>query len=124
MYALIIGSSRCDKAATPEGELVCQGNSSGKFEHCSDLALDRGCSIQQGVRRSLFFNYHFLITCTDSTAIEFGVNEQHRSVVELPFIRLLDDGTTCDNIFFVIAGVCLPRQSTTADGSRQQWQRS
>jgi hypothetical protein len=64
-----------------------------------------------GCAALIVFNYHFLIAFTDSTAIGFGVNEQHRSVVELPFIRLLDDSTTCVNIFFVIAGSVCPAKA-------------
>ena len=43
----------------------------------------------RGCAALVVFNYHFLFAFTDSTAIGFGVDEQHRSVVELPFIRLL-----------------------------------
>ncbi|KAK5064576.1 hypothetical protein LTR84_000409 [Exophiala bonariae] len=61
----------------------------------------------RGCAALVVFNYHFLFAFTDSTAVGFGVNEQHHSIIELPFIRLLYDGATCVNIFFVIAGyVC------------------
>lgn len=64
----------------------------------------------RGCAALVVYNYHFLFAFTDSTAIGFGVKGQHHSIMELPFVRLLYDGATCVNVFFVIAGyVCSAR---------------
>lgn len=61
----------------------------------------------RGLAALAVFNFHFFFAFTDYTHIGWGYQSSHYSIIALPVFRLLYDGGTCVNVFFVVAGyVC------------------
>ncbi|KAL2369735.1 acyltransferase [Blastomyces gilchristii SLH14081] len=55
----------------------------------------------------LVFNFHFLFTYTDKTAVGWGFGEDNWGIHQLPIIHMLISGHVMVTIFFVISGYVL-----------------
>ncbi|KAK2809235.1 hypothetical protein FQN50_004071 [Emmonsiellopsis sp. PD_5] len=55
----------------------------------------------------LVFNFHFLFTYTDKTAVGWGFDDENWGLHQLPIIHLLISGHVMVTIFFVISGYVL-----------------
>lgn len=75
------------------------------FEHCQGQQQ----SLAEWISRfgSSSGLHHFFTAFSKSVVLGYGADEQDKRLAQLPFIRLLCDGATCVNIFFVVSGyVC------------------
>ncbi|RVX68463.1 hypothetical protein B0A52_07463 [Exophiala mesophila] len=65
------------------------------------------------------FNFHYLFAFTDIVSVGYGYDRDHRQIFALPPFRLLYDGGTCVNIFFVISGYVCSSQTLKLVSSKR-----
>lgn len=74
----------------------------------------------RGIAAFCVFNFHFLMSFTFMPKVGFGWNKKFALPLNLPIVRLLHEGATAVNIFFIISGYVVSTRALELIASGQR----